>query len=135
MDIAAEGTPGWWEAIMPYCSKRQVDIFLVLAPCCLAADNPSAAAIGSELLRHCQYCPDHDRICTIIPKPQRMHCKAACHFWAKNSDKELLKHDALPAFRMHWTSWINSLLSSLQEHVLCTIFCAVLSILLLQSLL
>ena len=30
----------------------------MLAPYCLAADNPSAAAIGSKLLRHCQSCPD-----------------------------------------------------------------------------
>ena len=89
----------------------------MLAPYCLAADKPSAAAIGSKLLRHCQYCPDV--ISTFIPQPQRMHCRAACRFWARNPDQGSLKDNTLPAYCMHWTSWLNSLLVLLQEHVLC----------------
>ena len=90
----------------------------MLAPYCLAVDNPSAAAIGGKLLRYSQYCTDV--ISTLFKKPQRMHCNLACSFWARNRDQELLKNDALPACRMRWTSWLNSLPSSLQEYVLCT---------------
>ena len=52
----------------------------MLAPYCLAVDNPSAAAIGGKLLRYSQYCTDHDRISTLFKKPQRMHCNLACQF-------------------------------------------------------